>query len=155
MADKDGMERKVYLLPKELVDRIKIYQKDAGLPSEVEAARRLLNEALQSRDNMVQILLQVRDSFKRLRNLRSVAKDVLIEHFNIKNIEFHDDHIFFETKNGERAVIVDNTCDELYDRRGPRAQYLNVSGVDKGHYFGSSLLTDDDFEEEDPLDVWD
>ncbi|MFT8948600.1 MAG: hypothetical protein ABF876_19195, partial [Acetobacter aceti] len=89
MADKDGMERKVYLLPKELVDRIKIYQKDAGLPSEVEAARRLLNEALQSRDNMVQILLQVRDSFKRLRNLRSVAKDVLIEHFNIKNIEFH------------------------------------------------------------------
>lgn len=155
MADKDGMERKVYLLPKELVDRIKAYQKEIGLPSEVEAARRLLSDALQSRDGIVQILLQVRESFKKLRNIRSVAKEVLIEHVNIKNIEFHDNHIFFETKNNVRAVIVENVDEEILERHGPWVQYLSNKGGDRGHYFGSSLLSDESFGEEEPLDVWD
>ncbi|WP_172493415.1 hypothetical protein [Gluconobacter oxydans] len=154
MADKDGMERKVYLLPKELVDRIKAYQKDFGLPSEVEAARRLLSEALQSRDSMAQILLQVRESFKKFKNIRSVAKEVLIDHINIKNIEFHDDHIFFETKGGERAVIVEYVNEEIYNRHGPWAQYLSNKGGGKGCYFGFSLLGDEDLNEEDSLDVW-
>ncbi|NRB16876.1 MAG: hypothetical protein HRU33_04690 [Rhodobacteraceae bacterium] len=44
-------KRRVYDLPTELVERIVEFQKDKGLPSEVEAARRLLDQALKSRDS--------------------------------------------------------------------------------------------------------
>lgn len=39
-------QRRVYVLPAELVDRIRAYGHETGCRSEVEAARRLLDDAL-------------------------------------------------------------------------------------------------------------
>ncbi len=43
------MQRRVYVLPKEMVERIHAYGHDTGCLSEVEAVRRLLAEALNAK----------------------------------------------------------------------------------------------------------
>ena len=47
---KDGTERRVYMLPANLLERLRAYQVSQGIGSEAEAARRLLDTALQMRD---------------------------------------------------------------------------------------------------------
>ena len=42
----DDAQRKIYVLPKELADRIVSFQRRHRYPSEVEAVRYLLNKAL-------------------------------------------------------------------------------------------------------------
>lgn len=46
MAERDKLHRKVWVLPNILCDRVRKFQHDQGLPSEVAAARQLLDEAL-------------------------------------------------------------------------------------------------------------
>ncbi len=80
MADKEGMERKVWLLPAELSDRIRVYQTDLGIPSEVEAARRLLDSALQMRDTVDDIAQRLKARHAEEKDLRGLARDVLTSH---------------------------------------------------------------------------
>lgn len=105
MADKDGMERKVYLLPEDLVERVKSYQAECGLPSEVEAVRRLLSEALQARDSIDDIMKQVRAQFQKDRDLRSVARDVLSGHILVKKLDIEDHEIRFGLRNMDAGKI--------------------------------------------------
>ncbi len=50
LAEIDGTaRRKVYVLPNEMVERVRQYTKDKGIPSETEAVRRLLAKALDAR----------------------------------------------------------------------------------------------------------
>ncbi|GBQ36077.1 hypothetical protein GOB83_13770 [Acetobacter fabarum] len=105
MADKDGMERKVYLLPEELVERIKAYQSSCGLPSEVEAARRLLSEALQARDSIDEIMKQVRDQFQKDRDLRALSREVLSSHILVTKIEIEDNELRFVIRNLDAGKI--------------------------------------------------
>ncbi|MFE3839582.1 hypothetical protein [Pseudogemmobacter sonorensis] len=82
------MIRKVYMLPKELVDRIASFQQDKRLPSEVEAVRRLLDEALLYRDTPQTIVERFKDRLRATGLLRAVARDLLAEHPLVININY-------------------------------------------------------------------
>ncbi|GCD73996.1 hypothetical protein NBRC3299_0288 [Acetobacter pasteurianus NBRC 3299] len=105
MADKDGMERRVYLLPEELVDRIKAYQSANGIPYEVEAVRRLLNDALQSRDTIDNIMRLISDYFKKDSDLRSIASSVLSSHILVTQINISDQSLKFGLRNGDAGEV--------------------------------------------------
>jgi hypothetical protein len=105
MADKDGVERKVWLLPTELSERIKAYQASQGITSEVEAARRLLDSALQLRDTVPDILRKLADRFSEEKDLRVLAKDVLVSHTLVIAVHIDSDSVWFEFKDGELGRI--------------------------------------------------
>lgn len=105
MADKDGMERRVYVLPADLVDRIKAYQSSQGIGSEVEAVRRLLDSALQMRDTAVDILNTLRSKHADEKDLRVLARDVLTNHTLVTKIIFGDDRVTFQIRAGEYGAI--------------------------------------------------
>ena len=95
------MIRKVYMLPRELVDRIGSFQQDKRLPSEVEAVRRLLDEALKYRDTPELIVDRIKDRLKTNGLIHGVGNDILREHPLIATIDQADDRcIGFTMKNG-------------------------------------------------------
>jgi len=105
LADKEGMERKVWLLPAELVDRLKSYQVDQGITSEVEAARRLLDSALQMRDTVPALLTKLRTRFAEEKDLRILARDILATHALVELVRFEDKGLIFCLKGGSRGMI--------------------------------------------------
>lgn len=105
MADKEGMERKVYLLPAELVERLRAYQVSQGIASEVEAARRLLDGALQMRDTVDDLLVKLKARFVQERDLRALNREVLAAHPLITRIEIDDASISFIMKTSESGRI--------------------------------------------------
>lgn len=80
--------RKIYVLPRELADRITAFQKEKKLPSEVEAVRRLLDEALLHRDNPYTLLTRFKERLKSDAMPSSVAKDLLVGHPLITGLGF-------------------------------------------------------------------
>ncbi|CAI3941602.1 unnamed protein product [Commensalibacter communis] len=50
LPNKVPCERRIHVLPKELLEKIRKYQMDYNISSEVETVRRLLNEALDRRE---------------------------------------------------------------------------------------------------------
>lgn len=103
--DKDKGQRRVYVLPTELVERILAYQTDMGLQSEVEAARRLLDEALKRRDDWRLITRRFLERLKETRVLPDIAKDVLMGHPLIQQVSWSDANITFQTTSGETVRI--------------------------------------------------
>lgn len=95
---KESAQRRVYVLPTELVDRIVAFQNEKGLPSEVEAARRLLDEALKTRDTDETIIKRFLSRLKDIRIPSEVAKDVLVGHPLVTNIQFARDSVIFDLK---------------------------------------------------------
>lgn len=92
-------KRRVYDLPIELVDRITAFQQDKKLPSEVEAVRRLLDEALKYRDTAALIIDRFKERLKSDGIPSSVARDVLMGHPLVKSIIQEDlDSIAFTMK---------------------------------------------------------
>lgn len=122
MADKDSMERKVFLLPVELVARLKVYQTESGIVSEVEAVRRLLDTALQMRDNVETILEKLEAKFEGEKDLRILATDILTRHPLVKGVQFGDTDCSFDLKDGYAGQITWNG--ELYFRE-PDSNYDN------------------------------
>lgn len=106
--------RRVYALPAEMVDRITQFQQEKGLNSEVEAVRRLLDEALKSRDDMTKIINRFLSRLGRTRSTADAARDVLVGHPKVHSITFDGDDVIFwlkETdarKDKEGAAISDN-----------------------------------------------
>jgi hypothetical protein len=98
MADKEGVERKVWLLPTELSDRLKAFQASQGIASEVEAARRLLDSALQMRDAVPDILRKLIDRYAEEKDIRVLSRDVLINHTLVTSVNFDDDGVWFQFK---------------------------------------------------------
>lgn len=103
--DKATTQRRVYVLPNELVDRIVEFQKDKGYPSEVEAVRKLLDEALLHRDNDTTIIERFKTRLKQLRMPSEVAKDVLVGHPLVEEIGFERDAISFSVRGYNRYRI--------------------------------------------------
>jgi hypothetical protein len=104
---KAGTQRRVYVLPDELVNRILEFQVEKGIPSETEAARRLLDDALKSRDSYRTITQRFLDRLKELRIYSEVAREVLAGHPLVENITFQDDMISFRLKDGMNVTISD------------------------------------------------
>jgi len=86
-------QRRVYALPTEMVDRIVAYQKERGLASEVEAVRRLLDDALKSRDNLERIINRYLSRLGQYKVHADAAREVLVGHPLVRSITFNvEDH---------------------------------------------------------------
>lgn len=103
--EKPTTERRIHVLPVELLDRIRAYQAENNIPSEVEAVRRLLSEALQARDSIDDIMKQVRAYFRQDRDLRAMAKEVLSGHILVSRIDIEDNEVRFGMRNGDAGSI--------------------------------------------------
>ena len=103
MAIKEATERCVYVLPTELRERIRAYQASNGIPSEVEAARRLLDSALQMGDTITDILNKLFIKYTEERDLRVLARDVLVGHALVQEIAIGDFTLEFKLKDGSKG----------------------------------------------------
>ncbi len=120
MAERDP-ERKVWMLPADLSDRIKAYQQANGIASEVEAARRLLDSALQMRDTVEDILNTLRARHGDEKDLRMLARDVLTNHVLVTEISFSDNELTFGLRNGDYGSL--NKKGEMFRGEDPRSLY--------------------------------
>jgi hypothetical protein len=102
---KEKTQRRVYVLPAELVERIVAFQNEVGLTSEVEAARRLLDGALKSRDTYSTLITRFRSRLTETRIPAEIAKDVLVGHPLVDRISFRDDRIEFVMKDSIEVTI--------------------------------------------------
>ena len=104
---KDLTQRRVYVLPTELVDRILEFQRTMGLTSEVEAARRLLDEALKSRDTYKTLALRLRAKLKESRFLSDAAQ-ILLGHPQVTGLNFEKDRMKVRLTNGYEITMLEN-----------------------------------------------
>ncbi|MGI4793694.1 MAG: hypothetical protein ACRYG8_06325 [Janthinobacterium lividum] len=123
---KDVGERRVYTLPLELLARLRAYQLSQNIPSEVEAARRLLDSALQLRDTIEDILIRLRERFSEEKDLRMLASDVLVKHHLVESITINDDGLVFYLRNGDGGRI---------DQKGTLRQGTREYGEDSWSRF--------------------
>lgn len=140
------MIRKVYMLPRELVDRIGSFQQDKKLPSEVEAVRRLLDEALKYRDTPELIVDRIKDRLRTNGLIHSVGNDILREHPLIAVIDQgQDDCIGFSMKNGRQFRVYSSGVAEEKDtsHSGYGDQWDTFPHVQK-QIASSSSLDDDE-----------
>ncbi|NGM46409.1 hypothetical protein G5B31_12775 [Rhodobacter sp. SGA-6-6] len=100
--------RRVYALPAEMVERITKFQKDKGLASEVEAARRLIDEALKSRDNMQTIINRLLARLGQTKIAAEAARDVLVGHPLVVSVTFKADSVAFTLKDGGDATVYES-----------------------------------------------
>ncbi len=110
MAESEQSERRVYVLPKELLERVRAYQSRSTLSSEVEAVRRLLDAALQARDTIEDVLTKLKSRYADEKDLRVLGRDVLITHPLVKELKFEDDSITF-VFSGQEWGKIDNNGD--------------------------------------------
>ncbi len=116
MADsKEKTQRRVYVLPAELVDRIVAFQKETGLSSEVEAARRLLDDALKSRDSYITLVARFHSRQKETKILSEIAKEVLVGHPLVSSISFRENEITFGMTDGHKVTIDNIGKYEVFD----------------------------------------
>lgn len=102
---KDVDTRRVYTLPAELLARLRAYQVSQNIPSEVEAARRLLDTALQLRDTIGDILKRLSDRYNEEKDFRILASEILIKHYLVESINVNEGGLAFYFKNGEGGHI--------------------------------------------------
>lgn len=105
MADKETTERRVYVLPTEQLERIRAYQADNGISSEVEAVRRLLDVSLQLRDTVPDLLRKLKSRFSDERDLRVLARDILALHPLVINVRFDDRAVSFSFADEDHGRI--------------------------------------------------
>lgn len=98
-------ERRVYVLPNELLGRIRRYQSDNNISSEVEAVRKLLDESLQSKDTLDDIMAKISRADLTEGDLRVVAQKVLSGHVLVKYLVIDDGELRFGLRNGYAGGI--------------------------------------------------
>jgi hypothetical protein len=99
--------RRVYALPAEMVERITKFQREKGLGSEVEAVRRLLDEALKSRDTLETLLNQMLAKLGQTKIITEAARDVLAGHPLVTTLKFGDAAVYFQLKDGASAEVTE------------------------------------------------
>lgn len=103
--DKPGTQRKVFMLPTDLIERIAAFQKEAGMPSEVEAVRRLLDDALKFRDDWRSLTERFRAKLAETRILSEAAKETLIGHPLVASMAFNRNSITYTMTTGETITV--------------------------------------------------
>jgi len=106
--------RRVYVLPSELVDRITAYQNAKGYGSEVEAVRRLLDDALRLRDTPEDIVVRFMENMRKIKDPSEVAKLVLVGHPAVSEIGFGDDEVQFWLRGFPGKSIKITAEDKVY-----------------------------------------
>lgn len=115
--EKEATHRRVYVLPQELVDRIVEFQKEKGYPSEVEAVRKLLDEALLHRDGSDSIIRRFKSRLSTLKMPAEVSKDVLVGHPLITDISFAPNSVQFTVKDDCKYRIYDTGTVHFFSTR--------------------------------------
>jgi Arc/MetJ-type ribon-helix-helix transcriptional regulator len=115
---RDATQRRVYVLPTELVDRIVQYQNDMKFPSEVEAVRRLLDDALQLREDWKSLTRRYLEKLARSGDMAAIAKDLLVGHPIVKNISFGDNTLGFTTTSGVVVTIISDGTYVAFTKEG-------------------------------------
>lgn len=126
---KDSTERRVYNLPADLLERLRAYQTSQGIASEVEAARRLLDSALQMRDTVDALLAKLKAKFADERDLRVLNKDVLAAHPLITMIELDDTSVSFTMRTGDTGRIT--TSGQIYKGEASNDYFHEVNDTPK------------------------
>jgi len=127
-SDKEKTLRRVYVLPTELVERITAFQSRMGFSSEVEAARRLLDEALKYREDAEQIIASFAKRMKETKILSDIAKDILVGHPKVSQLKFDDSSVTVTLTDGD--VIVFNNHGGGYLKRSIGApQKFDEDGI--------------------------
>jgi hypothetical protein len=134
-------QRRVYALPIELVERIVEFQKSKGFSSEVEAVRRLLDDALKSRDDLERIVSRFLGKLRHLRIASEVAKDVLVGHPLIESMSFAKDAVSFRMRDGWSASITDAGYVSIRDNRDKAQTWYPANKKDR---FGPGSLLEDE-----------
>ena len=120
-SEKEKGQRRVYVLPAELLERVLAFQKETGLPSEVEAVRRLLDDALKSRDTYTTIAERFQAKLKEVRIMSDAVADVLARHPLISMISYmDDDKVQFKLRNGICVTFSKDARYEAWDENGNR-----------------------------------
>jgi hypothetical protein len=126
MTDKDLTERRVHVLPKELLQRLRAHQERMGISSEVEAVRRLLDKALQMEDTVIDILNKLKANFVDEKDLRVLARDVLSTHVLVRRMNYEDNSISFDLADGSGGKI--NSDGKIFTNDGS-SDYWTEIGV--------------------------
>ena len=141
---KEDTERRIHVLPKELLHRVRAYQNANAIPSEVEAIRRLLNEALQMRDTVEDILQQLHAKWLEEKDLRVLNRDILSTHALIQTVHVTDRLLSFSLRNSDAGGIdrdghlqkgyasddgVPNLVDRVPERAKPQRSQLDTQKV--------------------------
>ncbi len=113
--EKEIASRRVYVLPQELVDRIVAFQEEKGYNSEVEAVRKLLDEALLHRDTADSIITRFQSRLANLKMPAEVSKDVLVGHPLVKEISFLSNSVIFSVEGYGKYQIYENGDVERYN----------------------------------------
>lgn len=116
--------RRVYALPSEMVDRIVKFQQQKGLSSEVEAVRRLLDEALKSRDDLDTIINRLLAKLAQTKIASEAAREVLAGHPLVSSIEFNRDSVSFVLKNSLTASVYENGYVRVPGPRGDGNEWV-------------------------------
>jgi len=101
-------QRRVYALPTEMVERIVEYQQEKGFQSEVEAVRRLLDEALKSRDTPSKIINRFLARLEAHRVVAEAVKDVLVGHPMVEELKFQRDQVTAKITGTPQITISDS-----------------------------------------------
>jgi len=117
VAEKEATERRVYVLPQELVERVRKYQRDTLISSEVEAVRRLLDTALQLRDDTQSILDKFHNRFSSEKDLRVLSRDILGVHPLVDSIQHTNYSVIFSLKNGDKASFTISGEGKIWNKR--------------------------------------
>jgi hypothetical protein len=133
-------QRRVYALPQEMVERIVQFQKEKGFPSEVEAVRRLLDDALKSRDDLERIVNRFLGKLKHLRIASEVAKDVLVGHPLVASMSFSHNGVSYRLKDGWSVSISDTGFVSVRDDKNKVWEWKHP----KGDRFAPGGLLDDE-----------
>jgi hypothetical protein len=106
-ATNDDTMRRVYVLPVDLVERIAAFQKDRGYNSEVEAVRKLLDDALRMRETPDDVVTRFLERLSVLREPSEVAREIAAGHPAVSDIGFGEDEIqlWFKGRKGLSAKI--------------------------------------------------
>ena len=134
MADEDAtdrkdIERRVYNLPANLLVRLRAYQVSQGLSSETEAAKRLLDFALQMRDSTEDIIKSLEAGYSEEKDLRVLASEILTRHPLVTEINFSDGDLWFRLQNRERGRISKKGKVQFGDAENSDDYWTNI--VDK------------------------
>lgn len=115
-------QRKIYVLPKELVERISEFQKKNGFSSEVEAVRSLLDKALLSYQTPDDLLHKINNASRSRLELENTIKNYLFGHPLVENISLNKGRYDFTLINDRQYHIDENN--KLYER-DPRTGELD------------------------------
>jgi len=102
--------------------------------------RRLLDDALKSRDDLTRIINRFLGKLKHLRIASEVAKDVLVGHPLVASMSFEKDVVQFRLKDGWTASISDAGWVSVYDDKNT----IQLWKAPKGDRFAPGILESDE-----------